>query len=109
MWVCSNASGIMKYDPGKKKFGLLAKSVPRNSGLGFTNTWGALIDDLGHVWVGNAEPNGGISEYDPVEHKIINHLVKSDHPPVARIWLPVQDYRKNTIVFARIPGITECY
>ena len=109
MWVCSNASGIMKYDPGKKKFGLLAKSYPRNSGLGFVNTWGAMIDDLGHVWVGNAEPNGGISEYDPVKNEMKKHLVQSDHPPVQRIWLPVQDYKKNIIVLARTQGLTESY
>ena len=37
------------------------------------------------------------------------HLVQSDHPPVQRIWLPVQDYKKNIIVLARTQGLTECY
>ena len=55
---------ITKYDPNKRKFGLLANNYPQDFNLGFTDVWGTFIDSKGHLWLGEYVPHMGIMEVD---------------------------------------------
>ena len=55
---------LAKYDPNKRKFGLLAKDFPNDFNLGFSFVWGTFVDSKGHAWLGEYVPYKGIMEID---------------------------------------------
>lgn len=55
---------ITKYDPNKRKFGLLSKNFPNDFNLGFSTAWGTFVDSKGHLWLGEYAPHMGIMEVD---------------------------------------------
>ncbi len=64
IWISSVTNGMLKYDPGKKKFKPFLKDSPKNMELGSAVIWGLTFDNKNNLWLGSLDPGGGIINLD---------------------------------------------
>ena len=109
IWLSGDHSdGVTKYDPGKRKFGVYKESFPSDFNLGFSMTWGILLDHQNHLWVGENEPNGGIYELDRV-NKTKKSYFKDDKINYVRRWNFAEDAFGNLFTFNNTPEGSELH
>ena len=94
---------IIKYDPNKRKFGLLANNFPNDFNLGFTDVWGTFIDSKGHIWLGEHAPNMGIMEIDRTKNTKKRYLEDATLPNI-RVWKFSEDAKGNLFAFCNSPN-----
>jgi ligand-binding sensor domain-containing protein len=98
IWIGSAISGLLKYDPGKKIFGLINKNFPIDFNLGIASTWGMMVDSKGIIWLGEYESAGGVMEVDRVKKTKKRHL-KNANGTTLRSWKLIEDYKGNIFAF----------
>ncbi len=64
IWISSATEGVLKFDPGKRKFTPYLRDYPSDLSLGFGVVWGMTFDNDGNLWVSTREPGGGILKID---------------------------------------------
>ena len=94
---------ITKYDPNKRKFGLLANNYPQDFNLGFTDVWGTFIDSKGHLWLGEYVPHMGIMEVDRSKNTKKRYLQDPSSTNV-RTWKFSEDSKGNIFAFCSSPN-----
>jgi ligand-binding sensor domain-containing protein len=94
---------ITKYDPNKRKFGLLAKNFPNDFNLGFSTVFGTFVDSKGHIWLGEYAPHMGIMEIDRKNNTKKRYLEDASIPYV-RIWKFSEDAKGNLFAFCNSPN-----
>ena len=109
IWLSGDHSdGVTKYDPGKRKFGVYKKDFPSDFNLGFSMTWGIMLDSKNHLWVGQSEHNSGIYELDRVNKKKTFYL-KNEHLNYVRRWDFAEDAFGTIFTFNNSPNGTELH
>ena len=98
IWIGSAISGILKYDPGKRIFGLMNKNFPNDFNLGMASTWGMMVDHKGIIWLGEYESGGGVMEVDRVNKTKKRHL-KNANGTTLNSWKLIEDYKGNIFAF----------
>jgi ligand-binding sensor domain-containing protein len=98
IWIGSAISGILKYDPGKRIFGLMNKTFPSDFNLGIASTWGMMVDSKGIIWLGEYESEGGVMEVDMAKKTKKRHL-KGVNGTSLRSWKLVEDNKGNIFAF----------
>lgn len=97
---------ITKYDPNKRKFGLLAKDFPNDFNLGFSTAWGTFVDSKGHLWLGEYAPHMGIMEVDRVKN-IKKRYLEDPSLTILRNWKFSEDAKGNIFAVGNSPnGLT---
>ena len=97
---------ITKYDPNKRKFGLLAKDFPNDFNLGFSTAWGTFVDSKGHLWLGEYAPHMGIMEVDRVKN-IKKRYLEDPSLTILRNWKFSEDAKGNILAVGNSPnGLT---
>ena len=100
IWL--GTTGILKYDPNKRKFGLLAKNFPNDFNLGFSFVWGTFVDSKGHLWLGEYAPHMGIMEIDRTKNTKKRYLGDASLPNI-RVWKFSEDSKGNLFAFCNSP------
>jgi len=100
IWL--GTTGILKYDPNKRKFGLLAKNFPNDFNLGFSFVWGTFVDSKGHLWLGEYAPHMGIMEIDRTKNTKKRYLEDASLPNI-RVWKFSEDSKGNLFAFCNSP------
>ena len=95
---------ITKYDPNKRKFGLLAKNFPNDFNLGFSFVWGTFVDSKGHVWLGEYAPHMGVMEIDRTKNTKKRYLEDASLPYIRR-WTFAEDAKGNMFAFCNSNGL----
>ena len=98
IWIGSAISGLLKYDPGKRIFGLINKTYPSDFNLGISSTWGMLVDHMGTIWLGEYESGGGVMELDMV-HKTKKRHLKNANGVNLQSWKLMEDFKGNIFAF----------
>ena len=101
IWI--GTTGILKYDPNKRKFGLLAKNFPNDFNLGFSFVWGTFVDSKGHIWLGEYAPHMGIMEIDRKNNTKKRYLEDASIPNI-RVWKFSEDAKGNLFAFCNSPN-----
>jgi len=101
IWL--GTTGILKYDPNKRKFGLLAKNFPNDFNLGFSFVWGTFVDSKGHLWLGEYAPHMGIMEIDRTKNTKKRYLEDASLPNI-RVWKFSEDSKGNFFAFCNSPN-----
>ena len=101
IWL--GTTGILKYDPNKRKFGLLAKNFPNDFNLGFSFVWGTFVDSKGHLWLGEFAPHMGIMEIDRTRNTKKRYLEDASLPNI-RVWKFSEDSKGNFFAFCNSPN-----
>ena len=101
IWI--GTTGILKYDPNKRKFGLLAKDFPKDFNLGFSFVWGTFVDSKGHIWLGEYAPRMGIMEIDRTKNFKKRYLEDASLPYI-RNWKFSEDAKGNLFAFCSSPN-----
>ena len=97
---------ITKYDPNKRKFGLLAKDFPNDFNLGFSTAWGTFVDSKDHLWLGEYAPHMGIMEVDRVKN-IKKRYLEDPSLTILRNWKFSEDAKGNIFAVGNSPnGLT---
>ena len=94
---------ITKYDPNKRKFGLLAKNFPNDFNLGFSFVWGTFVDSKGHIWLGEYAPHMGVMEIDRTKNTKKRYLEDASIPNI-RVWKFSEDAKGNLFAFCNSPN-----
>ena len=94
---------LAKYDPNKRKFGLLAKDFPNDFNLGFSFVWGTFVDSKGHAWLGEYVPYKGIMEIDRSKN-IQKRYLEDPSISYIRIWNFCEDAKGNIYAFSSSPN-----
>ena len=94
---------LAKYDPNKRKFGLLAKDFPNDFNLGFSFVWGTFVDSKGHAWLGEYVPYKGIMEIDRSKN-IQKRYLEDPSISYIRIWKFCEDAKGNIYAFSSSPN-----
>ena len=94
---------LAKYDPNKRKFGLLAKDFPNDFNLGFSFVWGTFVDSKGHVWLGEYAPYRGIMEIDKSKN-IKKRYLEDPNISYIRRWNFSEDAIGNIYAFSSSPN-----
>jgi len=94
---------ITKYDPNKRKFGLLAKNFPNDFNLGFSFVWGTFVDSKGHIWLGEYAPHMGIMEIDRKNNTKKRYLEDASISNI-RTWKFSEDAKGNLFAFCNSPN-----
>ena len=98
VWIGSAISGMLKYDPGKRVFGLMSKTFPTDFNLGITSTWGMMVDSKGIIWLGEYETGGGLLAIDRA-HKTKKSYLKNVNGTTLRAWKISEDSKGNIFAF----------
>ena len=97
---------LTKYDPNKRKFGILNKSFPNDFNLGFADVWGTFVDSKGHLWLGEFSPHMGIMEVDRATNFKKRYL-EDPTLTIIRSWKFGEDAKGNILAVANSPnGLT---
>ena len=97
---------LTKYDPNKRKFGILSKSFPNDFNLGFADVWGTFVDSKGHLWLGEYSPHMGIMEVDRATNFKKRYL-EDPTLTIIRSWKFGEDAKGNILAVANSPnGLT---
>jgi ligand-binding sensor domain-containing protein len=97
---------LTKYDPNKRKFGILSKSFPNDFNLGFADVWGTFVDSKGHLWLGEYSPHMGIMEVDRATNFKKRYL-EDPTLTIIRSWRFGEDAKGNILAVANSPnGLT---
>ena len=97
---------LTKYDPNKRKFGILSKSFPNDFNLGFADVWGTFVDSKGHLWLGEYSPHMGIMEVDRATNFKKRYL-EDPTLTIIRSWKFGEDGKGNILAVANSPnGLT---
>ena len=97
---------LTKYDPNKRKFGILNKSFPNDFNLGFADVWGTFVDSKGHLWLGEYSPHMGIMEVDRATNFKKRYL-EDPTLTIIRSWKFGEDAKGNILAVANSPnGLT---
>ena len=96
-WIATMADGVLKYDPGKRKFKPLTKNSPKDLNLGFSSVWGTFTDSDKNLWVGSLDPGGGVLKLD-FEKKKKKLYLKEDNDYTMRYTI-TEDNNKGIWVF----------
>jgi hypothetical protein len=94
---------ITKYDPNKRKFGLIGKNFPREFNLDFSDVWGTFVDSKGHVWLGEYAPHMGIMEIDRATNFKKRYLEDATLSNT-RVWKFSEDAKGNIFAFCNSPN-----
>jgi len=94
---------LAKYDPNKRKFGLLAKDFPNDFNLGFSFVWGTFVDSKGHAWLGEYVPYKGIMEIDRSKN-IQKRYLEDPSISYIRLWNFCEDAKGNIYAFSSSPN-----
>jgi ligand-binding sensor domain-containing protein len=94
---------ITKYDPNKRKFGLLSKNFPNDFNLGFSTAWGTFVDSKGHLWLGEYAPHMGIMEVDR-EKNLKKRYLEDPSITTLRNWKFGEDAQGNIFAFCNSPN-----
>jgi ligand-binding sensor domain-containing protein len=94
---------ITKYDPNKRKFGLLAKDFPNDFNLGFSTVWSNFVDSKGHLWLGEYAPHMGIMEVDRAKNSKRRYLEDLTLPNI-RNWKFSEDAKGNIFAICNSPN-----
>ena len=76
MWLGCGRS-LAKYDPEKKKFGLIANSLRADIKTNQNDFWGITIDSQNNLWLGGGIPKDGFDQIDLNTHEITNIVPES--------------------------------
>jgi len=98
IWVGTAISGLLKYDPSKRVFGLMTKTYPSDFNLGINSTWGMMVDSKGIIWLGEYETGGGILAIDRA-HKTKKSYLKNVNGTTLRSWKFCEDNKGNIFAF----------
>jgi len=98
IWVGTAISGLLKYDPGKRVFGLMTKTYPSDFNLGINSSWGMMVDSKGIIWLGEYETGGGVLAIDRV-HKTKKSYLKNVNGTTLRNWKFCEDNKGNIFAF----------
>ncbi len=98
IWIGSSISGLLKYDPGKRMFGLMNKNFPSDFNMGISATWGIVEDKKGVLWMGEYVSGGGILAIDRV-HKSKKSYLRNENGTGLKTWKLVEDHRGNMYAF----------
>ena len=101
IWLCG--FDVTKYDPNKRKFGLIGKNFPREFNLDFSDVWGTFVDSKGHVWLGEYAPHMGIMEIDRATNFKKRYLEDATLPNT-RVWKFSEDAKGNIFAFCNSPN-----
>ncbi len=94
---------LTKYDPNKRKFGILSKSFPNDFNLGFADVWGTFVDSKGHLWLGEYSPHMGIMEVDRATNFKKRYL-EDPTLTIIRSWRFGEDAKGNILAVANSPN-----
>ena len=94
---------ITKYDPNKRKFGLLAKDFPNDFNLGFSTVWSNFVDSKGHLWLGEYAPHMGIMEVDRAKNFKKRYLEDATLTNT-RNWKFSEDAKGNIFAICNSPN-----
>ena len=94
---------ITKYDPNKRKFGLLGKDFPKDFNINFSNVWGTFVDSKGHLWLGEYTPHMGIMEVDRQNNFKKRYLEDATLTNI-RVWKFSEDAMGNIFAFCNSPN-----
>ncbi len=97
VWIASMTDGVLKYDPGKRKFKPLTKDSPKDLNLGFSSVWGTFTDSDKNLWVGSLDPGGGVLQLD-IKNKKKKLYLKEDADYTIRYTI-TEDNNKGIWVF----------
>ncbi len=97
IWL--GTTGVLKYDPNKRKFGLIAKNFPTDFNLGFSFVWGTFVDSKEHIWLGEYAARRGIMEIDKTK-KIKTRYLEDASLPYLRVWKFNEDAKGNLFAFS---------
>ena len=98
IWVGTAISGLLKFDPGKRVFGLMTKTYPSDFNLGINSSWGMMVDSKGIIWLGEYETGGGVLAIDRV-HKTKKSYLKNVNGTTLRNWKFCEDNKGNIFAF----------
>ena len=98
IWIGSAISGLLKFDPYKRVFGLMNKTFPSDFNMGINSTWGIMADSKGILWLGEYETGGGILAIDRA-HKTKKSYLKNINGTKLRAWKFIEDYKENIYAF----------
>ncbi len=76
MWLGCGRS-LAKYDPEKKKFGLIANSIRADIKTNLNDFWGITIDSQNNLWLGGGIPGEGLDYINLDTHEITNIVPES--------------------------------
>jgi len=99
IWIGSESSGVLKYDPGKRKFGLIKKDFPSDFNLGISFLWGTMVDSKGIIWLGEYEPGGGVMAVDRV-NKVKKSYLRDPNSKDLKFWKFAEDAKGNIYTFS---------
>ena len=94
VWVGTFISGLLKYDPGKRVFGLMSKTFPSDFNLGINSSWGMMVDSKGIIWLGEYETGGGLLAIDRAR-KIKKSYLKNVNGTRLQTWKICEDSKGN--------------
>jgi ligand-binding sensor domain-containing protein len=98
IWVGTAISGLLKYDPGKRVFGLMTKTYPSDFNLGINSSWGMMVDSKGIIWLGEYETGGGLLAIDRAQ-KTKKAYLKNINGTTLRSWKICEDNKGNIFAF----------
>jgi len=98
IWVGTAISGLLKYDPGKRVFGLMTKTYPSDFNLGINSSWGMMVDSKGIIWLGEYETGGGLLAIDRAQ-KTKKAYLKNINGTTLRSWRICEDNKGNIFAF----------
>ena len=76
MWLGGSRS-LMKHDPEKKKFNLIANSPRADIQTSFSDFWGLYIDNNENLWGGSVFRGNGAEQINLKTKEVIHHIPKS--------------------------------
>jgi len=76
MWLGGNRS-LMKHDPEKKKFNIIANSPTADIRTSFSEFWGLFIDSNEDLWAGSVYRGDGVEQINLKTKEVTHHIPKS--------------------------------
>lgn len=98
IWIGSEISGLLKYDPGKRLFNLMNKNFPSDFNLGINASWGMTVGRKGIIWLGEYESGGGVLAIDR-NMKTKKSYLKNVNGTTLRSWKLVEDNKESIYAF----------
>mgnify|MGYP001238139806 CR=1 FL=1 len=76
VWVGGSRS-LMKHDPEKKKFNLIANSPKADIKTSFSDFWGLFVDKNQNIWAGSVFRGNGVEKINLKTKEVVNYTPKS--------------------------------